>query len=145
MHSFHLVSAELPKHNEEMLALKLAVEKAENMAQQAKKVLLGFAVFGAPKNQKIFHQELQAYGCSGVQRSSRDQQKRASHTPSQVPFFNFHRTKRGLQVGDILGLWLLNVIYSCQALLFGQLAEKDVTLGMESQRILASTVRNSVS
>lgn len=28
----------LPKHNEEMLALKLAVEKAENMAQQAKKL-----------------------------------------------------------------------------------------------------------
>lgn len=33
--------------------------------------------------------------------------------------------------------------YSHQALLC-QLAEKDVTLGMESQRILASTVRNSV-
>ena len=36
--SLQMSIQQLPKHNEEMLTLKLAVEKAENLAQQAKKV-----------------------------------------------------------------------------------------------------------
>ena len=38
--------SELPKHNEDMLTLKLAVEKADNLAQHAKKAGSWLEVWG---------------------------------------------------------------------------------------------------
>jgi hypothetical protein len=100
-----------------MLALKLAVEKAENMAQQAKKVLLSLdsePCLVLLRIKKYKKNPLRAASLWAFRRSTafKGSRKCASHTPSQIPSFNFYRTKRGLQVGDILGQWLLNVTHT---------------------------------
>lgn len=76
---------------------------------------LGFrAVFGAPRIKKYKKNPLRAASLWAFRRSTafKGSRKCASHTPSQIPSFNFCRTKRGLQVGDILGQWLLNVTHT---------------------------------
>ena len=53
---------------------------------------LGFrAVFGAPKNQKIYKNPLRAASLWAFRRSTafKGSRKCASHTPSQIPSFNF--------------------------------------------------------
>ena len=54
----YLHSLELPKHHEDMLTLKLAVEKADNLAQHAKKAM-GFLFWvGLGNNQVNFRSTL---------------------------------------------------------------------------------------